>query len=210
MTNSIPLYLAFCAMGFFLGSIMFSLILPQHFLGIDVRKLSDDGNPGTANAVKFGGIALGLLCLLGDLLKAGLPVYLAQRFLGIRNPLFALVMVCPVLGHAFSPFLAGKGGKAIAPAFGVLAALFPQDLSVAVLAISFIFFSLVVVITPDRLKAIAAFAVLLLYALLVNPNSAAALGSILLSAVVILKHWRALPQEAAGISLFRKHKPAEL
>ena len=29
------------------------------------------------------------------------------------------IAVAPVLGHAFSPFLQGKGGKAIAAAFGV-------------------------------------------------------------------------------------------
>ena len=130
MPGNFSLYFAFAIMGFFLGSIMFALILPRHFKGIDVRKLSDDGNPGTANAVKYGGVALGLLCLLGDLLKAALPVYLVRRFCGMDHPLFALVMVAPVLGHAFSPFLGGHGGKAIAPAFGVLAALLPADLSV--------------------------------------------------------------------------------
>lgn len=115
MPGNLSLYLGFAIMGFFLGSVMFALILPRHFKGIDIRDLSDDGNPGTANAVKYGGVALGLLCLLGDLLKAGLPVYLARRFCGMESLLFALVMVAPVLGHAFSPFLGGHGGKAIAP-----------------------------------------------------------------------------------------------
>lgn len=208
MPGSISLYLAFAIMGFFLGSVMFALILPRHFKGIDIRKLSDDGNPGTANAVKYGGVALGLLCLLGDLLKAGLPVYLARRFCGMEHPLFALVMAAPVLGHAFSPFLGGHGGKAIAPAFGVLAALLPADLSFGVLAIAFLFFSLVVVITPNRLRTIAAFAVLVIYSILVNRHGSVALGCTLLSATVVLKHWRPLPQEVPGISLFGRHNPA--
>lgn len=208
MLGNVPLYLVFSVMGFFLGSIMFSLILPQHFKGIDVRRVSDDGNPGTANAVKYGGILLGMFCLLGDLLKAGLPVYLARRYCGAQSPLFALVMISPVLGHAFSPFLGGKGGKAIAPAFGVLAAVYPQDSSVCVLAIAFIFFSLILVITPDRLKAIVAFSVLLLYSFLFNPNASIALGSILLSILVIIKHLRPLPEEVAGISFLRKRKQA--
>lgn len=206
--GNISLYLAFAIMGFFLGSVMFALILPRHFKGIDIRKLSDDKNPGTANAVKYGGVALGLLCLLGDLLKAGLPVYLARRFCGMEHPLFALVMAAPVLSHAFSPFLGGHGGKAIAPAFGVLAALLPADLSFCVLAIAFIFFSLVVVITPNRLRTIAAFAVLVIYSILVNRHGSVALGCTLLSATVILKHWRPLPQEAPGISFFGRHNPA--
>ena len=190
MPGNFSLYFVFAIMGFFLGSIMFALILPRHFKGIDIRKLSDDGNPGTANAVKYGGVALGLLCLLGDLLKAALPVYLVRRFCGMDHPLFALVMVAPVLGHAFSPFLGGHGGKAIAPAFGVLAA------------------SLVVVITPNRLRTIAAFLVLVIYSLLVNQHGSVALGCILLSATVILKHWRPLPQEVPGISFFGRHNPA--
>ena len=195
MPGNFSLYFVFAIMGFFLGSIMFALILPRHFKGIDIRKLSDDGNPGTANAVKYGGVALGLLCLLGDLLKAALPVYLVRRFCGMDHPLFALVMVAPVLGHAFSPFLGGHGGKAIAPAFGVL-------------AVAFIFFSLVVVITPNRLRTIAAFLVLVIYSLLVNQHGSVALGCILLSATVILKHWRPLPQEVPGISFFGRHNPA--
>ena len=109
MSRNILLYLLFSLFGFFLGSIMFSLILPRHFKGVDVRQLSDDGNPGTANAVKYGGVAIGMLCLAGDLLKAALPVYLARRFCGTQHLLFALVMASPVLGHAFSPFLGGKG-----------------------------------------------------------------------------------------------------
>ena len=45
MPRNILLYLLFSLFGFFLGSIMFSLILPRHFKGVDVRQLSDDGNP---------------------------------------------------------------------------------------------------------------------------------------------------------------------
>lgn len=209
MPRNILLYLLFSLFGFFLGSIMFSLILPRHFKGVDVRQLSDDGNPGTANAVKYGGVAIGMLCLAGDLLKAALPVYLARRFCGTQHLLFALVMASPVLGHAISPFLGGKGGKAIAPAFGALVALLPEDHSFAVLAASFVFFSLVVVIVPNRLKAIAAFLVLLLYSLLLNPNQAPALGGIVLSAIVIAKHWRPLPSEEASVSLFGRRKRAQ-
>ena len=165
MPGNLSLYLGFAIMGFFLGSVMFALILPRHFKGIDIRDLSDDGNPGTANAVKYGGVA-------------------------------------------FSPFLGGHGGKAIAPAFGVLVALLPADLSVGVLAIAFIFFSLVIVITPNRLRTIAAFAILIIYSILINQHASIALGCILLSATVILKHWRPLPQEAPGISFFGRHNPA--
>lgn len=41
------------ALGFFLGSVPFCHLLPRVFLGKDICKLSDDGNPGAANVFKL-------------------------------------------------------------------------------------------------------------------------------------------------------------
>ena len=194
MPRNILLYLLFSLFGFFLGSIMFSLILPRHFKGVDVRQLSDDGNPGTANAVKYGGVAIGMLCLAGDLLKAALPVYLARRFCGTQHLLFALVMASPVLGHAFSPFLGGKGGKAIAPAFGALVALLPEDHSFAVTG------SFLCVLfsgcchrskSPEGHRGFSCPA--LFTACCSTPIRLLPSARIVPSAIVIAKHWRPLP-----------------
>lgn len=40
----------YSVLGYFLGSLMFGYLIPRIFKGIDVRSLSSDGNPGTANA----------------------------------------------------------------------------------------------------------------------------------------------------------------
>ena len=45
--------------------------------------------------------------------------------------------------------------------------------------------------------------------LLLNPNQAPALGGIVLSAIVIAKHWRPLPSEEASVSLFGRRKRAQ-
>ena len=113
--------------GLLSGSILFGRVLPKWLKGIDITKVSPDHNPGTANAMKYAGIPIGILCLLGDLLKGAIPVYVAICMGLITGSLFPLIMAAPVLGHACSLFYHGKGGKAIAVSFGVLIGLAPMQ-----------------------------------------------------------------------------------
>ena len=107
------------------GSILFGRVLPKWIKGIDVTEVSNDHNPGTANAMKYAGVPVGILCLLGDLLKGALPVYMAVGMGLVTDSWFPLIMAAPVLGHAYSLFYHGNGGKAIAVSFGVLIGLAP-------------------------------------------------------------------------------------
>ena len=72
----------YSVLGYFLGSLMFGYLIPRIFKGIDVRSLSSDGNPGTANAFFYGGAACGSAVLVCDLLKGFLPVHLAYQAMG--------------------------------------------------------------------------------------------------------------------------------
>lgn len=54
-----------------------------------------------------------------DISKAAIPVGLAYFNLGIRGVPMFLIAIVPVFGHAFSPFLGFRGGKAISTALGV-------------------------------------------------------------------------------------------
>ena len=103
--------------GFLSGSLMFSLWLAR-LAGSDVRRVGD-GNPGAVNAFRAAGPFVGSVALLLDFLKAWLPVAAAYWLLGVRGWWLAAVIVAPVLGHAFSPFLRLRGGKAITATFGV-------------------------------------------------------------------------------------------
>ena len=115
MPGNFSLYFAFAIMGFFLGSIMFALILPRHFKGIDVRKLSDDGNPGTANAVKYGGVPFGPPSLPGGLPKAAFPLLPGRRLFGMGHPLFSPVLVGPLSFSPLAPPPNGEGGGSGVP-----------------------------------------------------------------------------------------------
>ena len=109
---------------FLLGSCPFSVIIGRWFLGKDIRDYGD-GNPGAANVFRAGGQKLGYLAVFLDVAK-GIPfVFLTHAVFELSNWAVVLVGAGAILGHAFSPLLRWRGGKAIAITFGVLIAL-PQ------------------------------------------------------------------------------------
>lgn len=141
--------LGMMVLGIFCGSFLFGSFLPKKLKGIDVAAVSDDHNPGTANAMKHAGIPVGILCLIGDIFKGTIPVNLSIRMGLETGSLFPLIMAAPVFGHAYSLFHGGKGGKAIAVSFGVLIGLLPLHTELLLLLCAlYIFFSTVVVIRP--------------------------------------------------------------
>jgi acyl phosphate:glycerol-3-phosphate acyltransferase len=107
--------------GFLTGSIPFSLIIGKSFARVDIRTVGD-GNPGGANALKAGGMKTGIPAILLDILKGFLPVFLARKY---NMAGWNLVPIClaPILGHAFSPVLHFRGGKALGATAGVWVAL---------------------------------------------------------------------------------------
>lgn len=112
------LWVVMLVFAFVSGSLPFSVWLGKLFLGLDVRRFGD-GNPGSANVVRAGSKLLALLILLLDISKAAAPVGLAYVNFGIRGLPMLLIAIAPILGHAFSPFLGFRGGKALATALGV-------------------------------------------------------------------------------------------
>src|SRR5512136_2017299 len=93
--------------GFFLGSIPFSVLLCRILVKRDVRSVGD-GNPGGTNAIKAGGVMVGLPVILLDIAKGYVPVFLAQKY-GLAGWSLVPVGLAPILGHAFSPFLRFHG-----------------------------------------------------------------------------------------------------
>lgn len=115
--------LCFLVVVYLISSVPFGLVSAKIFHGIDIRKF-DDGNPGAANAWKYGSKLAGLLGFLLDVAKGALPVYIAKRFWpGSEHWLF-LTAVIAVCGHAFSLYLKFQGGKSLAVTTGVFLGLF--------------------------------------------------------------------------------------
>ena len=132
-----------------------------------------------------------MLCLLLDMAKGAVPVFLASKSLGTEELLFAVVMTAPVLGHAYSPYEQFSGGKCIATVFGVWIALFSVTYMGWMLAGLYILFSTIVRIPSHRLRSrivFSLFALLAVPVLLFQGHFAIAIGGFAISVLPIIKH----------------------
>ncbi|MDD4178905.1 MAG: glycerol-3-phosphate 1-O-acyltransferase PlsY [Candidatus Margulisbacteria bacterium] len=107
---------------YLLGSIPFSF-LASKLKGKDPRT-AGTGNVGASNTLIVAGKRAGVIALLGDVGKAYLAIYLAQRF-ALPSWGIALAALAVVVGHDFPIFLKFKGGKGVATTGGILIALDP-------------------------------------------------------------------------------------
>jgi acyl phosphate:glycerol-3-phosphate acyltransferase len=115
--------------GFLAGSIPWGVIIAKQ-RGVDIRN-KGSGNIGATNVARVLGIADGLLVLFLDATKGWLVSLMAARFDG--DPwVVAATGFAAVLGHCFSPWLRGKGGKGVATALGVFVIVSPPLALVAV------------------------------------------------------------------------------
>ena len=145
-------------LGFLSGSVLYSYTLPKHIRGVDVTARSADGNPGVSNVFKYAGVGLGIVCLLLDIGKGAVPVYLASRRVDMYSPVAAAVAIAPVAGHAAALFYPSvRGGKAISVTFGVLIGLLPMTPLGLILAAIYIFFSVFVRINPHERRTVVTF-----------------------------------------------------
>ncbi|MCD9020275.1 glycerol-3-phosphate acyltransferase [Cohnella silvisoli] len=103
------------------GSCMFSYWLGR--LARTNLKAFGDGNPGALNLWLAAGYKFGIAGIVLDFLKGYVPVLLVMDYGLVEGYGIVPVALAPIVGHAFSPFLRFKGGKAIAVTFGVWSAL---------------------------------------------------------------------------------------
>lgn len=108
--------------GFLCGSIPFGYIIAR-IRGIeDIRKVGS-GSIGATNVARICGKKYGFIVSILDVLKGFLPTFIilhSHRF-GINPALFCGVGA--MLGHAFNPWLKGKGGKGVATGLGMFLGL---------------------------------------------------------------------------------------
>lgn len=176
----------FTVLGYLSGSLLFARYWGKWCRGRNVVEESPDQNPGTFNAFQYGGFVCGTLTLCGDLLKGFLPVFLYCRERPWELGL-ALVLAAPVWGHVLPLYHGFRGGKGVAVTFGCLLGLLPKRRPLLLLAFVFLFFSLVVKITPNYHRTLAAYVAAALGMVLFVPDPGVALGFGLISVVVIGK-----------------------
>ena len=109
------------AIAFVVGAVNPATILAR-LLGKDLRGVGS-GNPGATNAGRVLGARWGVLVGVLDVLKGLVPVLLAAQLVGTITAL--VVGLAVVLGHIWSPFLKGQGGKGVATSLGAILAVEP-------------------------------------------------------------------------------------
>lgn len=116
-------YIVFTIASYLLGSIPTGIVISRLMGKGDPRK-SGSGNIGATNVGRTSGRLAGILTLLGDALKGGVPVFLAVQY--YPESLFvSLVGLAAFMGHLFPVYLGFKGGKGVATGLGVMVVICP-------------------------------------------------------------------------------------
>lgn len=116
-------------LGYFLGSLMWSYWLGKWVLRRDIRELGD-GNPGAWNLMRTGNMMVAGVGVFLDIGKGVIPAGLAMTFVPVSGWELVPVALAPVIGHAYSPWMGWKGGKAVAVTAGVQMGLHPLLIAV--------------------------------------------------------------------------------
>lgn len=183
---------------YFLGSIPFGYLIVKMSHGRDVRS-SGSGNIGATNVARTAGKFAGAATLVLDAAKGYFAVWLAIHWFhgDIRWVMSAAVLA--VVGHVFSCWLKFRGGKGVATGLGVFLPICWQAMAAA-LAVWIVVLAFWRYVSLASVAAAAAlpFLVYAFYAPHHTPSLAVSLGSVVVSAVIILKHRGNIQRLIAG------------
>jgi glycerol-3-phosphate acyltransferase PlsY len=117
------------ALAFLVGSVNPATLIAR-VRGTDLS-ISGSGNPGATNAGRVLGRKWGVLVGVLDVLKGLIPTLVAAHWVGPH--LAYAVGLAAVLGHIWSPFLHGRGGKGVATTLGAILGVHPAIAGVVLL-----------------------------------------------------------------------------
>jgi glycerol-3-phosphate acyltransferase PlsY len=199
----------FIIVSYLFGSIPTGLILSRA-TGVDIRK-SGSGNIGATNVSRLLGKKLGILTLLGDILKAVMPMlgtywYLVHSGMQISAAeIDRAVSLCggaAFLGHLFPVYLKFKGGKGVATALGVFLVLEP----LAVLISLCLFTAVVLLSGYVSLGSLVSAALMTLWIWLLGGSTNHVLLAFFIAALVWIKHLDNINRLLAGTEKSWKNK----
>lgn len=122
------------ALGYFLGSINFALVISKLVYKKDIRNYGS-GNAGMTNMARTFGKKAAIFTLLGDMLKGIAAVIIAQLLMGETTAYLAMLFA--VIGHSFPVYYGFRGGKGVAVAAGM--ALYLEPIVFGILLLIFLF-----------------------------------------------------------------------
>ena len=144
------------AIGYFLGSINFAVVISKLKFGDDIRK-HGSGNAGATNMSRVYGKSAGIATLAGDILKTVVAVLIARLLCGDVIA-YMTGMFC-ALGHAFPCYYKFKGGKCVAVTAAMALTLEP-------LAFLFAFLVFAVMLLGTKFVSMASISAAMMYPLI--------------------------------------------
>ncbi|MEW1955225.1 glycerol-3-phosphate 1-O-acyltransferase PlsY [Terrabacter sp. NPDC080008] len=119
--QTVLVWTAGVGVAFLIGSINPATMIAR-LLGKDLAT-AGSGNPGATNAGRVLGRKWGVVVGVLDVLKGLVPTFVAGHLFG-AHAAYA-VGIAAVLGHIWSPFLKGRGGKGVATTLGAILGVHP-------------------------------------------------------------------------------------
>ncbi|WP_251359059.1 glycerol-3-phosphate 1-O-acyltransferase PlsY [Kangiella sp. TOML190] len=115
--------IALLILAYLTGSISSAVIVCRIMNLPDPRDFGSH-NPGATNVLRLGGKKAAIFTLIGDILKAVIPILIGYA-LALHNRNLGWVGFMAFIGHLYPLYFNFKGGKGMATYFGVLVALSP-------------------------------------------------------------------------------------
>ena len=125
---ALPWFLA----SYLVGAFPTSYVAGKVLKGIDLRE-HGSRNLGATNVYRVLGWKFAVPVAIVDILKGTLPVVLLAPHVSDSTVVAMLVGAMAVLGHVFSVFVGGKGGKGVATSAGVMLGLAPAAVGICML-----------------------------------------------------------------------------
>ena len=179
--------------GYLTGSIPTGVILSKLFGTKDIRQ-EGSGNIGATNVYRVSGAKLGILTLLGDVLKGFIPVALTCSLMD-SEIWIAVVAFSTFLGHLFSIFLKFRGGKGVATALGIFLVIAP----LMVLCVIIVFILVVMTWKYVSLGSLVASAILPVFLCAAGYNIVYVNLSLFIGCLIFYRHWENIRRLREGV-----------
>ncbi len=168
--------------GYLFGSLSAAIITCK-LMGLPDPRTLGSKNPGATNVLRHGGKKAAAITLFGDAIKGVIPVVAAQ-LMGAPPLILASVALAAFLGHLYPVFFNFRGGKGVAPAFGVLVAM-AWPVGIALLATWLVMAKL---FNISSLAALAAACLSPLYMWWLRPEMEFVIAAGIISVMLLWRH----------------------
>lgn len=187
------MFLITVVISYLIGAIPCGVVLTR-LTGVGDVRQSGSGNIGATNVYRTAGRKLGILTLVGDIIKGVLPIAYATAIAGMSTEQTAIIAGATFLGHLYPIYLGFKGGKGVATALGIYLVLSP----LSVLWAAVVFIGLVWIWRYVSLGSICAAATVPFLIFIFEDSTPLLLASLFISIMVIWRHRDNIKRLASG------------